>query len=212
MNKDELINLIESNDFIVLYTKINYLIGNDQFEMVTNLDMILKHLSLVNKDYIQLEEYTIVFDKVTDEVVDLYYQNKDNNRVYHIPKGAYLILNNRSYLPLKQIMIAHDLVLKIDEFKEQYPESDPYDIFFKDHYIFIEDLWVNGYFYRMVKYDILDEESIVSYNTVYFTDTKKYKDYINQQLKSSDTYWVIAKLLDTLSDKKAKEDKTPCHC
>lgn len=212
MKKDELINLIESNDFIVLYTKINYLIGSDQFEMVMNLDMIHKHLHRDNKEYIQLEEYILIFDKTTNEIIDLYYQNKDNNRVYHIPKEAYPILNDNSYLPRKQIMISHDLVSKIDELKEQYPKSDPYDILFKDHYIFIEDLWVNGYFYRMVKYDILDEESIVSSDTVYFTDTKKYKDYINQQLESSNTYPIVAKLLDTLSDKKVKEGKTPCHC
>lgn len=205
MKKDELINLIESNDFIVLYTKINYLIENDQFKRVKYLDIILKTLPKDNLEYIQLDEYTIIFDKKTDTIIDLCYTDKEDECDYLISREAYCILNNKPYLPLKQMMISHDLVLKINEIKEEYPESDPFDILFKDHYIFIEDIWVNGYFYRMIKYDILDN-SLTSEDTVHFTDTKKYKEYINQQQESSNTYPIVVKLLDALSDKEAKEE------
>lgn len=103
------------------------------------------------------------------------------------------------------MMISHDLVLKINEIKEEYPESDPFDILFKDHYIFIEDIWVNGYFYRMIKYDILDN-SLISEDTVHFTDTKKYKEYMDEQLKMVDLYLLLTGLLESLSDKETKEE------
>ena len=205
MKKDELINILKSNYFINLYTKIEYLIKNDQFKRVKYLDIILKTLPNDNLEYIQLDEYTIIFDKKTDTIIDLCYTDKENGCDYLIPKEAYRILNRDSYLPLKQMMISHDLVLKINEIKEEYPESDPFDILFKDHYIFIEDIWTNGYFYRMVKYGILDD-SLTSEDTVHFTDTKKYKEYINQQQESSNTYPMVVKLLDALSDKEAKEE------
>lgn len=205
MKKDELVNLIESDDFIILYTKINYLIKNNQFKRVKYLDIILKTLPNDNLEYIQLDKYTIIFDKKTDTIIDLCYTDKENGCDYLIPKEAYRILNRDSYLPQKQIMVNHDLVSKINEIKEQYPESDPYDIIFKDHYIFIEDIWVDGYFYRMIKFNIVGD-GLISEDTVYFTDTKKYKEYMDEQLKMVDLYLLLTGLLESLSDKETKEE------
>ena len=205
MKKDELVDILKSNDFITVYTKIKYLIKDDQLKRIKCLDIVLKTLPDDRMDYIQLDEYTIIFDKKTDIIIDLCFTNEEDKCVYLLPREAYGILNSDSYLPQKQIMVSHDLVSKINEIKEQYPESDPYDIIFKDHYIFIEDIWVDGYFYRMIKFNIVGD-GLISEDTVHFTDTKKYKEYMDEQLKMVDLYLLLTGLLESLSDKETKEE------
>lgn len=205
MKKDELVDILKSNDFITVYTKIKYLIKDDQLKRIKCLDIVLKTLPDDRMDYIQLDEYTIIFDKKTDIIIDFCYTDKEDKCVYLLPREAYGILNNKPYLPLKQMMMSYDLVLKINEIKEEYPESDPFDILFKDHYIFIEDIWVDGYFYRMIKFNIVGD-GLISEDTVHFTDTKKYKEYMDEQLKMVDLYLLLTGLLESLSDKETKEE------
>nr|DAS29253.1 MAG TPA: hypothetical protein [Caudoviricetes sp.] len=52
MKKDELVDILKSNDFITVYTKIKYLIKDDQLKRIKCLDIVLKTLPDDRMDYI----------------------------------------------------------------------------------------------------------------------------------------------------------------